>query len=74
MICIKVVPFYKDTPFDSQGFCGGSEGKESACNAEDLSSIPGSGRSPGEESGNPLQWSYVEHSMVRETWKATVFP
>ena len=49
MICIKVVPFYKDTPFDSQGFCGGSEGKESACNAEDLGSIPGSGRSPEKE-------------------------
>ena len=54
MICIKVVPFYKDTPFDSQGFCDGAEGKESACNAGDLSSIPGSGRSPGEESGTPL--------------------
>ena len=34
----------------------GSEGKESACNVEDLSSIPGLGRSPGEENGNPLQY------------------
>ena len=39
------------------GFAGGSEGKESARNAEDLGLIPGSGRSPGEENGNPLQCS-----------------
>ena len=37
------------------GFPGGSEGKASACNAGELSSIPGSGRSPGEGNGNPLQ-------------------
>ena len=36
------------------GFPGGSEGIESACNVGDLSSIPGSGTSPGEENGNPL--------------------
>ena len=36
------------------GFPGGSEGKESTCNVGDLSSIPGSGTSPGEENGNPL--------------------
>ena len=35
------------------GFPGGSDGKESACNAEDLGLIPGSGRSPGEENGKP---------------------
>ena len=39
----------------SRGFPGGSDGKESACNAGDLSLIPGLGRSPGEENGNPLQ-------------------
>ena len=38
-------------------FPGGSEGKESACNAGDLGSIPGLGRSPGGEPGNPLQYS-----------------
>ena len=38
-------------------FPGGSEVKVSACNAEDLGSIPGSGRSPGEGNGNPLQYS-----------------
>ena len=39
------------------GFCGGSDGKVSAWNAGDLGSIPGSGRSPGEGNGNPLQYS-----------------
>ena len=38
------------------GFPGGSDGKESACNVRDLNSIPGSGRSPGEGNGNPLQY------------------
>ena len=40
-------------------FPGGSDGKESACNAEDPGSIPGSGRSSGEENGNPLQYSWI---------------
>ena len=46
-------------------FPGGSEGKESACNAGDLSSIPGSGRSLREENGNPFQNSCLENSMDR---------
>ena len=45
------------------GFPCGSAGKESACNAGDLSSIPGLGRSPGEEKGYPLQYSGLENSM-----------
>ena len=45
---------------------GGSDGKESACNAGDPGSIPGSGRFPGEGNGNPLQHSYIENSMDRE--------
>ena len=45
------------------GFPGGSAGKESACNAGDLSSIPGLGRSPGEGNGYPLQYSGLENSM-----------
>ena len=45
------------------GFPGGSAGKESACNAEDLGSIPGSGRSPGEGEGYPLQYSDLENSI-----------
>ena len=54
------------------GFPGGSDGKESACNAGDLGSIPGLGRSPGEENGNPLQYSCLENSMDRGAWGATV--
>ena len=46
-----------------QGFPCGSAGKESACNAGDLDSIPGLGRSPGEETGYPLQYSGLENSM-----------
>ena len=49
--------------------------KESACNAGDtgdLGSVPGLGRSPGEGNGNPLQYSCLENSMDRESWRATV--
>ena len=42
---------------------GGSDGKASACNAGDPGSIPGSGRSPGEGNGNPLQHSCLENPM-----------
>ena len=45
------------------GFPCGSAGKESACNAGDLDSIPGLGRSPGEEKDYPLQYSGLEKSM-----------
>ena len=45
------------------GFPGGSDGKESACNARDLGSVPGLGRSPGEGKGYPLQYSGLENSM-----------
>ena len=53
-------------------FPGSSDGKESVCNAGDPGSIPGSGRSPGEGNGNPLQYSCLENSMGREAWRATV--
>ena len=53
-------------------FPGGSDGKESACNAGDLGLIPGSGRSPGEGNGNPLQYSCLENPMDREAWPTTV--
>ena len=53
-------------------FPGGSVGKESACNAGDLDSTPGSGRSPGEGNGNPLQYSYLENPMDRGALWATV--
>ena len=50
------------------GFPGGSEVKASACNVGDLGLIPGSGRSPGEETGNPLQYSCLENPMEGEAW------
>ena len=46
--------------------------KKSACNAGDLGSIPGLGRSPGEGNGNPLQYSYMENLRNRGGWQATV--
>ena len=49
-----------------------SVGKESACNAGDLGSIPGSGRSPGEGNGNPLQYSCLENPMDRGAWQAII--
>ena len=55
------------------GFPGGSDGKESARSAGDLSSISGSARSPGEGNGYPLQYSCLENSMGREAWWATVY-
>ena len=47
-----------------KGFPGGSDGKESACNAGDTGLIPGSGRSPGEGNGYSLQYSCLENPMV----------
>ena len=46
--------------------------KESTCNAGDMGPISGSGRSPGERNGNPLQYSCLENSMDRESWRAIV--
>ena len=54
------------------GFHGGSDGKESARSTGDLGSILGMGRSPGEENGNPLQYSCLETPMYRGAWRATV--
>ena len=53
-------------------FLGGSDGKESACNAEDPGLISGLGRSPGGGHGNPLQSSCLENPMDRGAYKATV--
>ena len=49
---------------------GGSDGKASACNAGDPGSIPGWGRSFGEENGNPLQYSCQENPMDRGAWRS----
>ena len=54
------------------GFPGGSNGKESACNAGNLGLIPRLGRTPGEWNGYPLQYSCLEYSMDRGAWQATV--
>ena len=62
-MAILTMPFY---------FPGGSDGKASAYNAEDPGSIPGSGRSPGEGNGSPLQYSYRENPMGRGAWWAAV--
>ena len=53
-------------------FPGGSDGEESACNAEDLGLIPGLGGSPGGGHGNPLQYSCLENPTDRGAWWAIV--
>ena len=57
----------------SLDFPGGSDGKVSAYSVGDPGSIPGSGRSPGEVNGNPLQYSCLENPMDRGTWQATIY-
>ena len=52
----------------SEGFPGDSDGKESACNAGDLGSVPGLGRSPGGGHDNLLQYSCLENPMDRGAW------
>ena len=54
------------------GFPGGSVVKNPPANPGDLGSIPGSGRSPGEENGNPLQYFCLGNPMDREAWQAIV--
>ena len=55
------------------GFPGGSDSKESACNVGDPGSVPGSGRSSGEENDNLLQYSCLENFVDRRAWRATVY-
>ena len=65
--------FMKYVPL-SFPFCKfSSDGKESACNAGGLGSIPGLGMSPGERNGNPLQCSCLKNPMGRGAWRATVY-
>ena len=61
-----------NTQQGNYSFSGDSDGKESACNAEDLGLIPGLGRSPGEGNGYPFQYSYLENPMDRRAWRAMV--
>ena len=53
-------------------FNGGSDGKESACNAGDPRSTPGSGRSPGERNGYPLQYFRLENPMANGDRQAII--
>ena len=59
--------------FRNVGFPGGSDSKESACNAGDPGLIPGLGRSCGEGNGNPLWYSCLENPMDRRAWQAAVY-
>ena len=52
------------------GFPGGSDSKEFPCSPGDRDLIPGSGRSPGEGNGNPLQYSYLENPMDGGAWQS----
>ena len=78
MLCLIIVPWklsisqysvysmpLSEPHYRYSRFPGGSDSKESACNAGDLCSIPGSGRSTGEGNGYPLQSSSLENSMDR---------
>ena len=62
----------KACPALPQAFLGGSDGKESVCNAGDLGSTPGSGRSLGEVNGNPLQYSCLGNPTDIGAWQAIV--
>ena len=64
--------FFSYYLYMAEGVLCSSNRKESACNARDQSSIPGSGRSSGERNGNPLRYSCLENSTDREAWRATV--
>ena len=65
--CPTLVQLIKMTALNL-GFPGGSDSKESACNAGDLDLINGSRRSPGVENGNPFWYSCLENSMDRGVW------
>ena len=63
--------YFKTILTNLWGFPGGSDGKESACNAGEPGLIPGSGRPPGEGNGYPLQYSWLENPTDRGAWRAT---
>ena len=66
----SIQPIY--WPSHKEGFPDGSDAKESACDAGDLGSFPGSARSPGEGNGNPFQYSCLKNPMDRGAWWPTV--
>ena len=68
----RSMKFHSLSTLDLFDFPGGSEGKASACNVGDPGLIPGSGRSPGEGNGNPLQYSCLENPTDGGAWWAAV--
>ena len=72
--------YWSGLPFSTEGdilnpgivFSGGSDSKESSCNAGDLGLISGLGRLPGEGNGNLLQYACLENSMDRGAWQVIV--
>ena len=70
ILCYQVI-FKK--PLKGRVFPGGSDSEESAHNAGDAGSIPGSGKSPGKGNDNPFQSSCLENPMGGEVWWATVY-
>ena len=75
-ICIEKCPqdlhfTISETYLKLLGFQGGSMVKSPLANAQDMGSIPGSGISPREENGNPLQYSCLENPTDRRAWRAT---
>ena len=60
-----------NSSFGNKGFPGGTEEKNLPANAGDAGLIPGSGRSPGEENGNLLQYACLENSMDKGAWWST---
>ena len=71
MLDLYIMPIYY-LGVGYRGFPRGSEGKETSSNAGDLDLIPGSGRSPAEGHGNPLQYSSLENPIDRVAWQAPV--
>ena len=69
---LKPNPWDSDCSSITSSCVTGSEGQEFTFSVEDLGSIPGSGRSPGEGNGNPFQNSCLENPIDREAWGATV--
>ena len=77
LLCYALTPIsspFLVTTLGLQGFPGGSDGKESACDTGDPGLIPGLGRSPGEGKVHSLQYSGLENSMDRGAWWAKVHP
>ena len=68
----KMCLIIKQPNISLMSFPGGSESKESACDAGYVGLIPEWGRSPGEGNGNPLQYSCLENPMDEGAWWATV--